>query len=389
VCPFPGSVFNDIFRDRFMPRKPSIDNLRVKIDTLDKRIVKLLNERAHAAIQIGEVKRENDQPIFVPSREEKVLRKVAKDSAQHGFLSEEAIRNVYSEVISACRSAEKHITVAFLGPAGTFSHQAARAAKSTASLARHAARRRFGSSIDLIPVNGIDAVFAEVSQERAQYGVVPVENSTEGGIGTTLDCFMDTDLKVSAEVLVNVHHSLMTKSSPDDIKKIYSKDVVFGQCKSWLSNHFPNAQLIPAASTARAAELASRTKGAASIGHEEAAGHHGLTVLHRKIEDNPFNMTRFYVVAKEDGPRTGKDKTSIICFIKDQPGALHRILMPFKGEVNLTKIESWPSKRKAWDYCFFIDFDGHRNERKIATTLEKVRNNCSDMKVLGSFPAAR
>jgi chorismate mutase/prephenate dehydratase len=373
-----------------MPRKPNIEKLRERIDACDQRIVKLLNDRARAAIRIGEVKRETGEPIFVPDREEEVLRRVAEASEQHGGLSGEVVRNIFAEIISACRSAEKHLTVAFLGPAGTFSHEAARAAGGTASLARHAARRRFGSSIDLVPVNGIDAVFAEVAQERAQYGVVPVENSTEGGIGATLDNFIESELKVAAEVLVNVHHSLMTRSSPEALRKIYSKDVVFGQCKSWLANHYPSAQLIPVASTARAAELASRTKGAAAIGHEEAAGHYGLTVLHRKIEDNPFNITRFYVIAKEDGPRTGRDKTSILCFIKDQPGALHKILMPFwRGKVNLTKIESWPSKRKAWDYCFFIDFEGHRTERKIGKTLEQVRDNCSEMKVLGSFPAAR
>jgi len=367
-----------------------IDGLRKKIDAIDQRLVKLLNERAKVAVRIGQIKQENAAPIFSPAREEIVLRRVTRANKEHGALSAQAIRNVYSEVISACRSAERHITIAFLGPRGTFSHHAARRTKRVISLARYAARMRFGSSVELQPVSGIDGVFSEVTQGRSDYGVVPIENSSEGGVGATLDNFMESDLKVCAEVLVIVHHSLMTKYRPTNIKKIYSKAEVFGQCKNWLANHFPEAQLIEEASTARAAELAARSKNSAAIAHQEAAQMYGLTVLHKAIEDNPFNMTRFYVIAGEDAPRTGRDKTSIICFIKDQPGALHHILLPFWRErVNLTKIESWPSKRKAWDYCFFIDFEGHHSERKVARTIEKVRSKCSDMRILGSFPAAR
>ena len=371
-----------------MPPRITIDKLRERIDDLDRRIVKLLNQRAKAAIDIGEKERKNGDPIFVPDREEKVLRRVADASAEHGYLSSRAIRNIYSEVISACRSAEKRITVAFLGPRGTFSHQAARKTTEIVSIARHAARQRFGSTVDLVPVSGIDAVFAEVAQERADYGVVPIENSTEGGVGATLDMFMETELKVCAEVMVNVHHALMAKCPPRSVKKIYSKAEPFGQCKAWLASHFADAQLVEVSSTARAAELAAKTKNAAAIAHEDAAVAHGLTVLFNKIEDNPFNMTRFFVLARDDAPATGRDKTSLICFIKDQPGALHRILQPFwRARLNLTKIESWPSKRKAWDYCFFIDFEGHRSTPDVIACLNKVRDNCSDMKILGSFPA--
>lgn len=367
----------------------AIERLRKRIDDIDRRLVKLLSERARLAMRIGDVKRRNGEPIFAPDREEKVLRKVAALTAEGGLLSPEAIRNCFLEIISACRSAERHVVVAFLGPRGTFSHHAARAAMANVPLARHAARRRFGSSVELLPVSGIDAVFAEVAQGRADYGVVPVENSTEGGVGATLDMFMETDLKVSAEVFVHVHNSFMTRSSPRSIKKIYSKAEVFGQCKGWLANHFPRAQLIDVASTAQAAEMAAKAKDAAAIGHEEAAQIYGLAVLHRAIEDNPFNITRFYVVGKTDSPRTGDDKTSILCFIQDEPGALHHILLPFwRARVNLTKIESWPSKRKAWDYCFFIDFEGHCRDPNVARTLDKIRSKCSEMKTLGSFPAA-
>lgn len=367
-----------------------IEQLRAKIDSLDARIVKLLNERARVAIKIGELKRKDNTPVFAPDREEKVLRRVEEFTEKYGVLSAPAIRAIYTELISACRAAERPIVVAFLGPSGTFSHHAARASVKAASLARYAARRRFGSSIDLAPVSGIDAVFAEIAQGRADFGVVPIENSTEGGVGATLDAFMESDLKVFAEILVRVHHSLLAKCRPRSIRRIYSKSEVFGQCRAWLSNHYPKTKLIDVASTAHAAQLAGRTDDAAAIAHEEAALLYGLNVLHRVIEDNPFNITRFYVVSREIPPRTGHDKTSILCFIKDEAGALHHILLPFwRARINLTKIESWPSKRKAWDYCFFIDFEGYCEDPEVARTLDKVRRKCSDMKVLGSFAAAR
>ncbi len=366
-----------------------IDKLRAKIDSLDARIVKLMNQRARVAIQIGELKRKDNTPIFAPDREEKVFKRVEGYTNEQGVLSSGAIRAIYTELISACRAAEHPIVVAFLGPRGTFSHSAARAGAKTASLARYAARRRFGSSIEFQPVAGIDAVFSEISQGRADFGVVPIENSTEGGIGATLDAFMETELRVFAEIMVNVHHSLLSRRAPGAIKKIYSKAEVLGQCKHWLANHYPGAKLIDCASTARGAELAAKSKDAAAIAHEEAALIYGLSVVHRTIEDNPFNITRFYLISKQTAPPTGNDKTSILCFIKDQPGALHQILMPFwRDRVNLTKIESWPSKRKAWDYCFFIDFEGHCEDPAIARTIEKIRHKCSDMKILGSFARA-
>ncbi len=368
----------------------AIERLRAKIDEIDARIVRLLNDRASVARRIGEAKRRDDAPIFAPDREEIILRRVAALTRKHGVISSEAVRAIYAEVISACRAAERHLVVAFLGPRGTFSHRAARAVRSKGSLARLASRRRFGSSAELLPVSGIDAVFGELTQGRADYGVVPIENSTEGGVGATLDMFMESDLKVCGEILVHVHHSLLAKCRPGTVGKIYSKAEAFGQCKTWLSNHYPSARLIEVASTSRAAEMASRSKNAAAIAHEEAAEIHGLKVLHRAIEDNPHNITRFYVIAYQNAPPTGRDKTSILCFIKDEPGALHHILMPFwRARVNLTKIESWPSKRKAWDYCFFVDFEGHCQDPKVADTLEKVRAKCSEMKILGSFPAAK
>ena len=368
----------------------TIERLRSKIDAIDGRIVKLLAERARAAMKIGEAKRQNDAPVFAPEREEKVLRRVEQLANELGVLSGDAARTIFAEIISACRAAERRIVVAFLGPRGTFSHHAARSVAKVASPALQAARRRFGSSVELRPVTGIDGVFAEVAQSRADYGVVPIENSTEGGIGATLDAFIESDLKVCGEILVNVHHALLAKCPPRAVRKIYSKAEVLAQCKGWLANHYPKARQTDVASTARAAELVSRSRDAAAIAHEEAALIYGLNVLHRAIEDNPFNITRFYIIAEQSPAPSGHDKTSLLCFIKDQPGALYHILLPFwRARFNLTKIESWPSKRKAWDYCFFIDFEGHSVEPKVAAALEKVRSKCSEMKILGSFPAAR
>ena len=355
---------------------------------MDRRIVRLLNRRARVAMKVGEAKRKNGAPIFAPSREEQILRQVEAYTAEAGVLSAESMRQIYSEIISACRSAERRLTVAFLGPRGTFSHHAARSVH-WSSVAGSAVKRQFGSAVQLLPVNGIDAVFAEVATGHADYGVVPIENTTEGGIGATFDMFMESDLKVCAEILVRVHHALLARHPARAIRRIYSKAEVLGQCKSWLGSHYPEAAQVEVASTAQAAELAARTRGAAAVAHEEAAAIYGLDVLSRTIEDNPSNMTRFYVIARESAAPTGRDKTSILCFIKDQPGALHQILYPFwRAGINLTKIESWPSKRKVWDYCFFIDFEGHRDDPKVARALDRVHAQCSEMKILGSFPAA-
>jgi chorismate mutase/prephenate dehydratase len=366
----------------------AIEQLRARIDAIDRKIVRLLNDRARAAMQIGAMKDRQKSPAFAPAREEQVLRNVSEATRQAGVLGPEAVRAIYAEVMSACRATERRLSVAFLGPRGTFSHHAARSVKWT-SLTHRAARQRFGSAVELMPVSSIEAVFTEVAQGRADYGVAPIENTTEGGIGATLDMFMDSDVKVAAEILVRVHQSLLALPDTREVERIYSKAEVFGQCRVWLANRYPQARLIDAPSTSHAAEMASRAKGAAAIANEEAAEIYGLAVLHRAIEDNPFNMTRFYVLAKDSPAPSGRDKSSILCFIKDEPGALHHILTPFwRNEINLTKIESWPSKRKAWDYCFFIDFEGHAQDPHIARALEQVRRKCSQMKILGSFPAS-
>lgn len=367
----------------------TIERYRVRIDEIDRRLVRLLCQRARAAMEIGKVKHQQGLPVFNPQREEQVLSAVEAMAAEQGPITPEAMRTIFTEIISACRSSERKITVAFLGPRGTFSERAAKAVRWNA-LAARAAKWRFGASVDMVPVSGIEAVFAEVASGRAEYGVVPIENSTDGGIGATLDMFMETDVRVCSEVLVRVHQALLAKCAPGAIRKIYSKAEVFGQCKRWLASHYAEAALVDVASTAHAAEMAARSTDAAAVANEENAQNYGLNVLHRAIEDNPFNITRFYVIGRDLAAPTGRDKTSILCFIKDQPGALHHLLLPFwRAHINLTKIESWPSKRKAWDYCFFIDFEGHHADPKIAKALDQVRKCCNDLKILGSFPSGR
>ncbi len=351
----------------------SIEELRKQIDELDERIVALINKRAGLAKEIGKLKRQANSTVYAPHREEEVFNNVLKRN--EGQLTPESLQAIYREIMSACRAVERPTKVSFLGPEGTFSHQAA--------------HKMFGSSLEYIPVNGIDAVFMEVERGHADYGVVPIENSTDGGIGDTLDEFIEADVKVCREILLPIHHNLMAQCEKAEIQRIYSKPQVFAQCRGWLSANCPGIEQVDTGSTTQAAGLAAREEYAAAIANEEAAETYGLRILFRNIEDHHNNMTRFFVLGAQCSKPTGHDKSSILCFIKDEVGALHGILLPFMEEgINLTRIESWPSKRKKWDYCFFIDFEGHYSDKAVATALDKVKQHCSEMKLLGSFPAA-
>lgn len=351
----------------------SIENLRNRIDRIDALLVRLLNHRVKAAQEIGKLKQANGSAVYAPSREAAIYRRLFDLNA--GPLPNEAIRSIYTEIISACRASEKNLRIAFLGPEGTFSHQAT--------------RQQFGSNFESVPVRAIEQVFAEVEASRADYGVVPVENSVEGGIGETLNGLMESDLKICAEILVRIHHNLMALPPLVAVERIYSKAEALAQCKSYLSTNYPDAVLVETSSTAEAARLAAKEKHAAAIAHLEMAHRFGMEVLHRAIEDSPFNMTRFLVLSRDLAPASGQDKTSILCFVRDEIGALLNILTPLKDlGVNLTKIESWPSRRKPWDYCFFIDFLGHYEEPAVSKALERVAGRCKEMKLLGSYPAA-
>lgn len=355
-----------------MKTEGTLESLRRQIDELDSRIVKLLNERASVAKQIGEVKKKTSAEVYHPNRERQVYERIMAENK--GPLPNDSLAAIYRELMAGSRALERPLKVSYLGPMGTFSFVAA--------------RRSFGASVEYVPQKGIEAVFREVETGRADYGIVPAENSTEGGIRETLNMFQEYDnIKVCSEVILPVHHSLMARCLIEGVKKIYSKLQVFAQCKNWLANNLPEAELLEVGSTAEAARMAQSEDGAAAIAHAEVAAQYGLNVLYNNIEDSPDNVTRFYVLSKSFSSPSGKDKTAVMCYIKNQVGALYGILHPFKKyNINLTSIESLPSGKKAWDYSFYIEFEGHVQDENVKKALDKVSCVCLELKVLGSFP---
>jgi chorismate mutase/prephenate dehydratase len=347
--------------------------LRKKIDALDAKIVQFLNERAKIVIEIGTQKKRDNSPVFSPEREKVVYDKVAK--ANSGPLSDECVKAVYRELMSGSLALEKPLKVAYLGPPGTFTHMAAVS--------------KFGSSLDYVPIKDIEGVFLEVLDDRADYGVVPIENSIEGGITDTLDVFLDYDVKICSEIIMPIRQNLLANCRKEEIKRVYSKPQAFAQCRRWLSNNLPNAELMDVASTTMAARAAAKEKGAAAIASLEAAHLYGLKTVQGGIEDSQQNQTRFLVLAKKFGKRTGHDRTSLMVNITDRVGALYELLKAFRDEgINLTKIESRPSKRKRWEYYFFMDFAGHCEDKKAVRALKKLEAQCKHLVVLGSYPMA-
>ncbi len=351
-----------------------LDDLRKKVDQLDEQIVRLISERAGVARQIGEVKARNNSTIYAPAREEAVYRHLSE--VNEGPLPDSVFRAVYREIISGCLALERAIRVAYLGPEGTFTHIAARA--------------NFGDSARYIPCATIEDTFTEVERERADYGVVPVENSTGGGIHETLTRFLTSPLNVCAEIARPIHHALMAKCALEDIVRIYSKGAVLSQTRKWLQTHVPGVELMEAASTSAAAELASREPGVAAIGNAILAGPNGLRVLFDGIEDYAHNVTRFFVLGTHMSEPTGDDKTALLCSVKDKSGALYDLLTPFKGNgITMTKIESFPSPDAAWQYYFFIDFLGHPADGKVREALKQMEAECVSFKILGAFPRSK
>lgn len=355
----------------------SLSSIRKRIDALDARILALLNERAHASEQIGRLKQRNGQGIYAPHREKEILTRLKK--LNKGPLTPEAIDGIWREIMSFSISLEKRVTIAYLGPAVTYTHQAA--------------QKKFGSSVDYRPCSSISDVFDEVEKQSCDYGVVPIENSTEGAVNHTLDLFIDSPLKIYAEIFLSIHHSLMTKGTAiKDIAQVYSKDQVFGQCRGWLETHLRNVPLVETQSTAEAAQIVANDEsgaGLACIASRIASDVYGLDVLATRIEDHPENTTRFLVISRQEARPTRGDKTSIVFEIKDRSGALHDILVPFKrAKINLTKIESRPSKKRAWSYYFFVDFEGHHEDARVRRALDVLGRHCSFLKVLGSYPKA-
>jgi len=352
----------------------ALDELRGKIDALDMEIVRLLNERARVTREIGAIKLASNSPIYIPGREEEVYRRVSE--LNKGPLRDESVRAVYREIISGCRRTQLDLRVSFLGPEGTFTE--------------FAARDKFGSSMAFYPARTISRVFAEVARGEADYGVVPVENSTEGSVSDTLDMLMEHDVSISAEILMEIHHALLARCSMEGIKVVYSKPEALAQCRSWLTANLPDADLKPVASTAEAAIIASKEEGAAAIAHRMAGPLYGLGVLHSAIEDLARNMTRFLVLGGAVGGPTGSDKTAVFFAIPHQPGALYDALTPFKrNNLNLANIMPRPSKKHSWEYCFFVDVFGHCNDEPVARALDELRKFAITVRVLGSFPIAQ
>jgi chorismate mutase/prephenate dehydratase len=347
---------------------------RSRINDVDNQILHLLNQRAEAALKIGDLKRRQDAPSYVPEREAEVLTRLIADNP--GPLPAEAIVAVWREILSACRALEAPLTVAYLAPLGTFTHQAA--------------RERFGDSALYHPSRTIAEVFDDVERGRAQFGVAPVENSTEGAVNVTLDRLVETDVQICGELTLDIAQHLLSRATDlPDVKRVLSHPQGLAQCRGWLAEHLPEVPVEETASTAGAAELAAADPTIAAIASELAGRLYNVPILCRRIEDNRQNATRFLVIGRRASRPSGRDKTSILFAMPNQPGALYRILEPFAhAGLNLTKIESRPAKRMPWDYVMFVDFEGHRETPTVAAALKEIAERTLHLKILGSYPAA-
>ncbi len=347
-------------------------DLRKKIDSIDANILKLLNDRVSIILDVGKAKRRARSAIYVPEREKDVYDKlVAKNK---GPLSNDALKAIFREVMSGSLSLEHPIKIAYLGPEFTFTHLAS--------------MKKFGSSVDYTSCDTITDVFAEVEKSKADYGVVPIENSIDGAVTHTQDMFIESGLKICSEVYLEISHNLLSRESDrKKIKKVYSKSQVFAQCRLWLESNLPGVELVEVSSTAKAAEIVSRERNSACIASELAAKKYNLKIISPSIEDSVHNVTRFLIIGKVEAKPTKKDKTSIMFSVKDRSGALHDILIPFKRYgINMTKIESRPSKVRAWEYYFFVDLEGHYHDVKVAKALKELKKSSTFIKILGSYP---
>lgn len=360
----------------------SLDEIRAHIDRLDDQIVRLLNERAALIVEVGHVKRGTGVPIYAPHREQAVLQRVL--AASTGPLPARTVEAVYREIMSGSFALEQPLRIGYLGPPGSFSHQAA--------------VKQFGNSVSFEDLHTIAGVFTEVLRGHCHYGLAPIENSVGGGIVESLDAFAEHghELKIYAEVLLEVHHALLSSCEPRQVRRILSKPEVFDQCRNWLATQFPKAELVPAPSTSRAVQIVLEefekdpTCGLAAIASPLAGQIYGLDCLFEKIEDNPNNVTRFAVISKQAAKPSGDDKTSIMFETADKPGALVSVLRVFEeAGINLTHIDKRPSGRVNWTYAFFIDAQGHQDDAKITAAITDARTHCQHLTVLGSYPRAR
>ncbi len=351
-----------------------LQGLREEIDALDDKILSLLNRRAEAVIEVGKIKSDQKLRFYVPEREVQILRRII--AVNKGPFPNDALKSIYREIISASLALEKPLSVAFLGPKATFTHLAC--------------LKHFGESADYVPQINVSEVFQAVERGLADFGVVPIENSSEGIVSNTLDLFVDHNLLICGEILVEVAHDLLSVTGDiEHVKKVYSHPHAIAQCRGWLERNMRGIAVFDVESTARAAELAADDPSAAAIAGEAAAKIYGLATIRKRVQDNTNNFTRFIIIGKISPKRTGSDKTSIIFAARDEIGALYLMLEPFaKNQVNLTKIESRPVKKKAWEYLFFLDMEGHISVDPVARAVDELRTRAQYLKILGSYPRA-
>ena len=351
----------------------SLDELRTEIDSLDARLVELLNERARVVVEVGKYKQRTNSPIYAPDREKAVFDRVR--SLNKGPLPNRCLEAVYRELMSGSFALERPLRIGFLGPDGSFSHQAA--------------VLKFGSSVDYVTLSDIGAVFEQVTRGGIDYGLVPVENSIHGGVIDTLDAFLTSPARICAEVLVTIHHHVLATGPWDKVKVVSSKPEVFAQCREFLTTVAKGREIRAAPSTSAAAELASHEEGVAAIGSRLAGELYGLHELFENIEDNPDNVTRFWVISREPARKSGDDKTAILFTTAHKPGALAEVLDVFRDAgINLTDIEKRPSKKVNWEYYFFIDAVGHADDESLKRAVEAARAHCLQLTLLGSYPRA-
>ena len=349
-----------------------LKKFRTQIDALDDQLLRLFNDRARLAQDVGKVK--GSSAIYRPEREAQVLRRLTENNP--GPLPAQTVVHLFTELISACRAEEDLLSVACLGPRGTFSEEA---------VGKH-----FGAQAPAIMCASIDDVFRTVESGSVGYGVVPVENSTEGAVGRTMDLLLLTPLKVCGEILLPVHQNVLSKAGNiEDIKHIYSHSQSLSQCNAWLTQNMPNVECIPVASNAEAARRAAEDSQAAAVAGRAAAEHYGLSILATSIEDDPNNTTRFAVIAAQEVAASGKDKTSFVMSSQNRPGAIFDLLKPLaQHQVSMTRLESRPSRAGLWEYVFFVDVEGHQSDTTVGTALSEIRQRAGFVKVLGSYPVA-
>ena len=359
-----------------MSDKKQLHDLRKQIDELDSRLLELISERARLAKAIADVKgaQANGESYYRPEREAQILRKIIEQN--QGPLTEEEMARLFREIMSACLALEQVLNIAYLGPEGTFTQTAA--------------QKHFGHSVSTSAYASIDQVFRDVESGACHYGVVPVENSTEGIVNHTLDMLINSSLLICGEVELRIHHHLISKAKElSDIKQIYSHQQSLAQCRSWLDTHLLQADRIAVNSNADAARMASQEQDAAAIAGNAAAENYQLNFLVNNIEDDPDNTTRFLVIGRQMTPPSGNDKTSLLFSAPNKPGALHQMLACFAdNDVSMTRIESRPSRRGMWDYIFFVDVEGHAEDESVKRSLEQLKQCASMVKLLGSYPCA-